>query len=107
MPASVAEKQMEKEYPINAICLSSAVLCAQCDVVSDSPHDYCLVCGSRSLVSLSRLLGGMLPKERAKLINIETLTFSLPQRTLSFPRSHRTRIRIPTSNATTAPRSSR
>jgi hypothetical protein len=28
---------------LNAVALHNAVLCAECDVVSDSPHDRCLV----------------------------------------------------------------
>ena len=39
-----------KGRPLNSISLQNAVLCADCDVVSDSPHDYCLVCGSRSSI---------------------------------------------------------
>ena len=42
---------------VNAVRLQQAVLCAGCDVISDSPHDACLVCGSRSLLPLSRVLG--------------------------------------------------
>jgi hypothetical protein len=42
---------------LNAIRLRQAVLCVGCDVISDSPHDACLVCGSRSLLPLSRVLG--------------------------------------------------
>lgn len=42
---------------LNAIRLQQAVLCAGCDVISDSPHDACLVCGSRSLLPLARVLG--------------------------------------------------
>ncbi|HEU5453961.1 MAG TPA: hypothetical protein VFU76_18330 [Terriglobales bacterium] len=44
---------------LNAVRLQQAVLCAGCDVISDSPHDSCLVCGSRSLLPLSRVLGNM------------------------------------------------
>jgi hypothetical protein len=50
---------------LNAVALRNAVLCAECDVVSDSPHDRCLVCGSPSLVNLARMLGGNLPRDRA------------------------------------------
>jgi len=39
---------------LNAVALQNAVLCAECDVVSDSPHDRCLVCGSPSLFNISR-----------------------------------------------------
>jgi hypothetical protein len=50
---------------LNAVNLQNAVLCAECDVVSDSPHDTCLVCDSRSLFNIARIFGGKLPKERA------------------------------------------
>ena len=91
MPGSVVEISPEKGQTLNAISLKSAVLCADCDVVSDSPHDYCLVCGSRSLLNMSRLLGGMLPNERAKLV--ETLPARVLRPVLVFPRSHRAAIR--------------
>ncbi len=41
---------------VNAVRLQQAVLCADCDVITDSPHDVCLVCGSHSLLPLSRVL---------------------------------------------------
>lgn len=42
---------------VNAVRLQQAVLCANCDTISDSPHDSCSICGSRSLLPLSRILG--------------------------------------------------
>ncbi len=42
---------------VNAVALQQAVLCANCDSISDSPHDTCMICGSRSLLPLSRILG--------------------------------------------------
>jgi hypothetical protein len=35
---------------LNAVALQNAVLCAECDVVSDSPHDRFLVCGEPLLI---------------------------------------------------------
>jgi hypothetical protein len=75
----------------NAISLKNAVLCADCDVVSDSPHDYCLVCGSRSLFNISRLLR-IMPKQRAKLVELETLRPTAAQ-ALTFPKPDRVRVR--------------
>lgn len=46
---------------VNAVRLQNAVLCPNCDVVSESPHDVCMVCGSRSLLPLSRVLGDLRP----------------------------------------------
>src|SRR6202041_335436 len=64
MKGSVVNICSEKDRPLNSISLQNAVLCADCDVVSDSPHDHCLVCGSRSLLNISRLLGGTMPGRR-------------------------------------------
>ena len=90
MPGSAVEIRVERRATLNAICLKSAVLCAECDVVSDSPHDYCMVCGSRSLFNISHLLGGSLPKERAKLIAATVpAAASVAVRVLAFPRSHK------------------
>jgi hypothetical protein len=75
----------------NAVALQNAVLCAECDVVSDSPHDRCLVCGSRSLFNIARMFGGNLPRNRAVSIPEEA---SERQReiVLSFSRHHRRRV---------------
>jgi hypothetical protein len=45
----------ERTRVLNAVPLENAVLCAECDVVSDSPHDVCLVCGSHSLFNVARV----------------------------------------------------
>jgi hypothetical protein len=59
-----------KPEPIlSTIQLMSAVLCADCEVISDSPGDVCSVCGSRSLLNLGRVLGGCIEaEERAVLL---------------------------------------
>jgi len=58
----------KKEIPINTIHILNAVLCANCEVISDSAGDTCVVCGSRSLLSLGRVLGGTIGEERAVLV---------------------------------------
>jgi hypothetical protein len=58
MKVSYVDGPSEVARCLNAVALQNAVLCAECDVVSDSPHDRCLVCGSRSLFNISRMLGG-------------------------------------------------
>ena len=77
---------------LNAVALQNAVLCSECDVVSDSPHDRCLVCGSRSLFNIARMLGGNLPRNRAVLIPSDA-----PERQremmVTFSRHHRRRVR--------------
>ena len=50
------------EFRLNAnlVCLQNAVLCANCDVISDGANGHCVACGSEALLSLSRLLGGVI-----------------------------------------------
>jgi hypothetical protein len=57
-----------EKLDLNAVDLRNAVLCADCEVISDSPHDTCRICGSHSLLSMSRVLGGTLPLQRAHLV---------------------------------------
>ena len=78
--------------PLNAVALQYAVLCADCDVVSDSPHDVCMVCGSRSLVNICQILGGNMPKNRAEVLQPEPLKITR-EIVLHFPRPHRVRRR--------------
>lgn len=80
-----------RERVLNAVPLENAVLCAECDVVSDSPHDTCLVCGSRSLFNIASMFGGKLPQERASLIAQESLEIAKREVVLAFPKVHRGR----------------
>jgi hypothetical protein len=70
---------------VNAICLQNAVFCADCEVISDSAHETCRVCGSHSLLSLSRVLGGTLPAQRAQLVEAWGSNYESP----AFPQEHR------------------
>ena len=85
------ESVPEKGRVLNAVALQNAVLCAECDVVSDSPSDTCLVCGSRSLFNIARMFGGNLPRDRASLIASEVLETTQREIVLSFPGHHRLR----------------
>jgi len=83
----------ERKRVVNAVPLENAVLCAECNVVSDSPHDQCLVCGSRSLFNIARLFGGNLPKKRARLIAHESMEITSRDVVLTFPKPHTPRRR--------------
>jgi hypothetical protein len=85
MESLVVEIGARKGRILNAISLQNAVLCADCDNLSDSPHDQCLVCGSRSLFNISRVLGGMLPSQRAKLVDVATASVMAPVLTFRRP----------------------
>lgn len=43
--------------------LHKAVLCANCEVISEGLNGHCTACGSEALLSLNRLLGGALDAE--------------------------------------------
>lgn len=45
------------------VSLERAVLCADCELITESTTDSCGICGSRALLDLSRTLGGRLRNE--------------------------------------------
>jgi hypothetical protein len=81
---------------LNTVPLQNAVLCEECDVVSDSPHDVCMVCGSHSLFNIARVFGGKLPEERASLVAQPIIEASSLELVLPFPKPHRLRRRATT-----------
>ncbi len=91
MKAPQLDRPFQPGSSLNAVALQNAVLCAQCEVVSDSPHDQCLVCGSRSLFNIARMFGGNLPQNRAALTPPETLQVQ-HEIVLSFPRRDSRRV---------------
>ena len=93
MRDSIVESAPERVRVLNAVALQNAVLCAECDVVSDSPHDQCQVCGSRSLLNIAQMFGGKLPKERATLIAHDGSEVTPSAVVLAFPKPHRRRRR--------------
>lgn len=58
---------------IDTLPLLDAVLCADCEMISNSRGDCCVVCGSRSLLNLARILGGSIGHVRAALVNVGPL----------------------------------
>jgi hypothetical protein len=47
----------------NLVRLQKAVLCANCEVISEGLNGHCAGCGSQSLLSLSKVLGGTVESE--------------------------------------------
>ncbi len=84
----------ERARVLNAVPLQNAVLCAECDVVSDSPHDTCMVCGSHSLFNVARIFGGKLPRERAALIRSTQVDPEKTELVLTFSKAHRLRRKV-------------
>ena len=89
---------VQRSQVVNAVPLQNAVLCAECDVVSDSPHDVCMVCGSRSLFNIAHIFGGKLPTKRVSLVAAEAVRVASREFVLPFSKPHRPRRR-----ATSAP----
>ena len=56
---------------LSSVPLIEAVLCADCEIISNSGGESCEVCGSRSLLSLGRVLGGCIDGERATLVEVD------------------------------------
>jgi len=54
------------EGDLSIVPLLNAVFCAECETISNSPHDACTVCGSHSLTALFRMLGGTLRSQKAQ-----------------------------------------
>jgi hypothetical protein len=42
----------------NLVRLKKAVLCANCELISEANNGHCAACDSQALLSLSRILGG-------------------------------------------------
>jgi hypothetical protein len=62
------ETAAKSEVILNTVPLINAVLCADCEVISDSSGEVCSVCGSRSLLNVARVLGGSVGDERAVVL---------------------------------------
>jgi len=62
-------------YPdVSFVPLQSATFCVQCELISENHTPHCLACGSRSVLSLSRVLGGSLRgQSTATLITDEAI----------------------------------
>jgi len=56
------------EGGLSTVPLLNAVFCADCETISNSPHDACTVCGSPSLISLFRMLGGTLRSQKPQSV---------------------------------------
>ena len=59
------------EPVLSSVPLLEAVLCADCEIISNSGGETCEVCGSRSLLSLGRILGGCIGRDRAVLVDVD------------------------------------
>jgi hypothetical protein len=49
----------------NLVSLRKAVLCADCEVISEGLNGRCTGCGSQSLLSVSKVLGGTIESKQS------------------------------------------
>ena len=47
----------------NLVRLQHAVLCANCELISEANNGHCAACDSEALLNLSRILGGSVESE--------------------------------------------
>ena len=88
MKAPETEGAPQRHRILNAVALQNAVLCAECEVVSDSPHDNRLVCGSRSLFNIAHVFGWNLSGNRTTRIEARIQEPQIPELVQAFPRMH-------------------
>jgi hypothetical protein len=55
---------------VSAVPLLNAVFCADCETITNSPHEGCAICGSRSLINLFRMVGGTLRNQALQSIEV-------------------------------------
>ncbi len=80
---------------VNFVRLQTAVMCVQCELISENPTPYCLACGSRAVLSLPRVLGGSLAHQpSARLIKdaelnqlVHDLLSTVPPAVIGLPES--------------------
>jgi hypothetical protein len=57
--------ERENKPDLGVVLLNRAMLCLDCEVISQSRGDECPACGSRSLLCLARVLGGSLRHDQS------------------------------------------
>ncbi len=87
---------------ISFLTLQTAVFCVECELISKNNTPYCMACGSRAVLSLSRVLGGSLRgQQTAHLIADAELDRLVRELLRTVPASSENRV--PASFATLAP----
>ncbi len=56
-------------HDLNFVPLQGAVLCADCEIITESQGGRCRICGGSGLLSLARVLGGPIGPERAVMLD--------------------------------------
>lgn len=73
---------------VHFLSLPTAIFCVQCELISANSTTCCLACGSKAVLSLSRLLGGSLRgQSTARVIHDDELNRLVRDLLLTVPAS--------------------
>jgi GAF domain-containing protein len=100
----MSERVIDQDFSF--VPLQTAVFCVQCELISKNSTPHCHACGSKALLSLSRVLGGsMQGQPTAHLISdvelnrlVRNLLQTVPARGMNFSEPH-----VPTTFAMLSP----
>jgi hypothetical protein len=93
----------QDELNANLVCLNRAVLCVNCEVISEGNNAYCDACGSEALLNLNKLLSTSHKSTVAFHFGAPVLKTSRTQRSLAVSESVvRTDIALPVHRNRTA-----
>ena len=90
---------------VNFVRLQTATFCVECELISENNTPYCMACGSKGVLSLSRVLGGSLKHQQTAHVIADVELDRLVRELLSsVPHtSSGTASRVPPSFAVLAP----
>ncbi|HXR17839.1 MAG TPA: GAF domain-containing protein [Terriglobales bacterium] len=88
---------------ISFLTLQTAVFCVECELISKNNTPYCMACGSRAVLSLSRVLGGSLHGQQTAHLIADAELDRLVRELLRTVPASSSENRIPASFAVLAP----
>ncbi len=88
---------------ISFVELQTAVFCVECEIISKNNTPYCMACGSRAVLSLSRVLGGSLRGQQTAHLIADAELDRLVRELLRTVPISQSEERLPASFATLAP----
>jgi len=88
---------------ISFLTLQTAVFCVECELISKNNTPYCMACGSRAVLSLSRVLGGSLRGQQTAHLIADAELDRLVRELLRTVPACTSENRAPASFATLAP----
>src|SRR5438034_2561677 len=75
---------------VHFLSLQTAIFCVQCELIGTNNTSYCLACGSKAVLGISRLLGGSLRGQAsARVIEDDELNRLVRQLLVTVPGSQR------------------